>query len=308
MGDCCVDAPRECFGAENDDLDNLLPSDKSDKIEYENIRSNWFPRLMEMVYIESETTPQPVLYSFIYGCPQSTAFQEDCMNYNDYKTVVHHIPVCHPDSSLLFNNRFCAACNGYRMEDTFSYYARVQICDRWLALNYNVEDLFEKSTGADDLYHLCPPIFTGSIPNACRATAKRMRIYQPATMNNQDTPHLACTSFVNPIVTKNDYGETIIRSNQFCLQNTSAPWHCYDNKVRPHTFSGNPNKTVVLWVDKFGNVVARPLKDGHDDTEINTAGTLSIYSPATISLSLSFTVYCCIWFNSLRPNDAYMRQ
>ena len=115
-----------------------------------------------------------------------------------------------------------------------------------------------------------------------------------AMMNIQDTPHLACTSFVNPIVTKNDFGETIIRNNQFCLQDTSAPWHCYDSKVRPHTFPGNPNKTVVLSVDKFGNVVASPLKNGHDDTEINTGVTLSVYSPASISISLSFIVYYCI--------------
>ena len=43
LGDCCGDAPRECFGARNDHVSNLLPNDEGDMVEFENIRSNELP-------------------------------------------------------------------------------------------------------------------------------------------------------------------------------------------------------------------------------------------------------------------------
>ena len=278
----------KCFRAGNGRLDNLLPNDDGDTVELEFIRSNELPLRIKEVYIESEATPYSVYYSSVIGCPDSALYQHECAYSYAYKSIAYHTIVCHPHSGLLFRNRFCAACNGYRMEDTFSFYVHYELCENWLALNLSVDDLFENSTGVDELLGLCTHNTVLEIPNVCSATAERRRIYDPVVMNRQEEMSL-CTSFVNPVVTKNDFGQTIIMRNQFCLENTSASWHCYDGNVRPYTtFADMSNETVVVWVNKFGDVIVSPPNSGYDDTAIDIGGTSWVHSPTTISFVLVF--------------------
>ena len=269
LGDCCADAPSECFGAENDTLNNLLPVDEDGVIESENIRLHEFPYFVKSVYIESETTPRDVYYYFVQGCPHSAPYEQHCVKHNLYETVAHHTQVCHPNSGLLFYNRFCAACNGYRMEETVSFYYEIEICDSWLALNYAVEDLFEKSTGVDELYHLCRSNYLAYIiPNACIATTERRRQYEPRESMHGNEINL-CTSFVNPVITYH-LGERMMMKNQFCLPDKSASWHCYDGKVRSHRESVvTSKKTAVLWVNKLGITVVTPPNSSSDETAPN---------------------------------------
>ena len=282
LGDCCADAPRECFGAENDDSKNLLPSGVRGKVEFESIRSNEHILRLKRGHVKSESTLQDVYYSFVHECPHSAPYENDCINNVLYKSPAHHIRVCHPDSSLLFYNRFCAACNGYRMEDTFSLYQHLEVCDSWLALNYTMENLVKESIGVNDLYHLCPPFYAGDIPNVCRAIAERRRVYDRVVRNNQKKPSL-CTSFVNPVVTKNELGQAVIMKNPFCLENMSAPWHCYDGKLRPYIGDADiSNDTVVVWVNKSGDVVVSPPNSGYDDTATSVGDTSLFHSPVTI--------------------------
>ena len=298
LGDCCGDAPRECFGARNNHLSNLLPNDEGDMFEFESIRSNVLPIRTKYIYIESEKTPYGVYYSFVSGCSDSALYQQECIYNFMLETVAHYIPVCHHHSGLFFLNRFCAACNGYRMEETFSFYTHFELCENWIALNYSVDELFESSTGVDELQFLCLHTSVLEIPNACDATAERRRIYDPVVVNDQEKISL-CTGFANPVVSKNNLGQAVIMKNQFCLQNTSAPWHCYDGKVRPYTKDADiSNETVVVWVNKFGDTVVSPPNSGYDDTEIDIGGTSWIHSPASISLALLFFVFRYIYFDN----------
>ena len=212
-----------------------------------------------------------------------------------YERVAYHIPVCHHHSGLFFLNRFCAACNGYRMEETFSFYTHIELSENWLALNHSVDELFENFTGVDELLVVCLHTSVLEIPNACDTTAERRRIYDRVVVNDQEKISL-CTGFPNPVVSKNNLGLAVIMKNQFCLQNTSAPGHCYDGKVRPYTKDADTsNETVVVWVNKFGDAVVSPPNSGYDDTEINIGGTSWVHSPATIPLALFFFVFRYIY-------------
>ena len=249
--------------------------------------------MIKRVYLQSESTLLDVFYYNVDSCPHSAPYEQDCIHNVRYKSPAYHIPVCHPDSSLLFNNRFCAACNGYRMEDTFSLYQHLEVCDSWLALNYTMGDLFKNSTAVNDLYYLCPPIYAGKIPNVCNATTERSRVYDPVVMNNQEKPgfHNLCTRFVNPVVTKNELGQAVIMQNQFCLENMSAPWHCYDGKVRPYTgVEDISNDTVVVWVNKSGHAVASPPNSGYD-TASNKGGIYSAHNSVSFSPGVFLFVY-----------------
>ena len=291
LGDCCADAPRECFGAENDEVLNLLPNDGY--VEFESIRLNAAQRRIKTVYIDSDPVPYDVYYSFVKNCPSSGPYRQKCLFHTLHESVAHYTPVCHPNSGVLFANWFCAACNGYRVEDTFSFYIHVELCDRWMALSHTVDDLFENSTGVDDLLYLCHHYSNLEIPKACYATIERRRIYETKGKENS-VKNLLCTSFVNPVVTKNYLGHTAIMKNQFCLQNTSISWHCYDGKVRPNTGAvKNSNETAVLWVNKLGDAVASPLNSGYDDTAASMGGTSWFHSCATIPITVFIFVFRC---------------
>ena len=250
-------------------------------------------RHIKTVHIDSVPVPYDVYYSFVKYCPSSGPYRQKCLYHTLHESVAHYTPVCHPNSGVLFDNWFCAACNGYRVEDTFSFHIHVELCDVWLALNHTVDKLFENSTGVDDLLYLCHHYSKLKIPNACRTTIDWRRIYETIEMGNP-MKNLLCTSFVNPAVTKNDLGHAVILKNQYCLQNTSVSWHCYDGKVRPNTGAVNTlNKTVVLWVNKLGDAIASPLNSGYDDTATGMAETSWVHNRATIPITVVIFVFHC---------------
>ena len=147
LGDCCVDAPRECFGAENDVSKNFHPVDNRSWTEFTMTRSMYSCRTLQ--YIPRRSTVGIFMNNhFIQCCPDKAPYSRECEANFIYKTLAHRLPVCHPSSSLLLSNRFCAACHGFNFEDTVSFYHRISVCDQWLALNHTKEKLLENITGA----------------------------------------------------------------------------------------------------------------------------------------------------------------
>ena len=77
LGDCCVDAPRECFGAENDSGDNFLPGDDKSWVEFNRIRSMDIKRSLWMVSIGLYDRLL-MDYRFINRCPERASYKHQC--------------------------------------------------------------------------------------------------------------------------------------------------------------------------------------------------------------------------------------
>ena len=202
-------------------------------------------------------------YRFIQRCPEEARYSQECEANFIYKTLAHRLPVCHPSSSLLFANRFCAACHGFNFEDTVSFYHRIPVCDKWLALNHTKEKLLENVTGAYELYKLCSVEWTDFPPNDCIVSIVRNRCHDRYNNPQYDKDiGSQCSLLMNPVFTRTRENEIITVKYQHCFSNSSMPWQCYYEGTVP-TFPNPPSadwsNAVEFWVDRNGTLRVKSI-------------------------------------------------
>ena len=283
LGDCCVDAPRECFGAENDWADYFLPGDDKSWKEFQTIQA--FEMRRTLRNIPDMGVYMFLDYRFIDRCPKKAPYSRECEFNFLYKTPIHMLPVCHPSSSLLFANRFCAACHGFNFEDTVSFHQRIPVCDQWVALNHTKENLLEDGTGAYELPKLCSVEWSLFPPTKCIDSTVRNRLYDMLHHNDNDIRN-PCLYVKNPVYTIRQEGQLTITKNKHCFPNSSMPWQCYENAMSafPDPPGGDWNEAVDIWVDRDGKLQVGPVT-----TDKTARGKCSFSRPFLLILALSLT-------------------
>ena len=225
LGDCCVDAPRECFGAENDSVDNYFPGDDKSWAESHQIRDTGMGRSLWFVW-QTSYLRTFMDYRFISRCPKNVRGSEACEFHFKDRTLSRMLPVCHPASGLLFNNRYCAACHGFNVEDTVSFYGLIPVCGRWLTLNHTRKGRLENSAEAYELYNLCSVEFSNFPPTEYIVSTLRNRLYD---MFGYDDIRSPCSTFMDPVVKLADRS---IAKNIHCFPKPLGRW----NTVACHCF------------------------------------------------------------------------
>ena len=147
-------------------------------------------------------------FRMVVKCPVAFQYIKDCQG--NFRDLIHHIPVCHPGSNVIYKNIYCAMCNGLSVQHVVPFDALLPECPTWtdaLLTNRDQKGYIPRSIPQE-----CVAIW--QIPGTCARTAATMRCFEMGSNHH-------CWAYRNPV------RSSVVYANQFCEDVPSGNARCY---------------------------------------------------------------------------------
>ena len=169
LGDCCVDFSRECWV-----LANLFPGNQY-KISDINVA------VIENSNANSLEPERHLHIGFrqIDHCPKSSTslLYDKCRDARNKDDFGQQIPVCHSEEQVVFQNQYCAYCNGYRMCDLVSFELHFDITSACKKPNIQVCGSNKTRMSLGRMVNECITRRLIFVPKLCSAAVYRNKLY-----------------------------------------------------------------------------------------------------------------------------------
>ena len=212
LGDCCVDFSTVCS-----ELAKLFPGK-----EYKIGRGN-------RVVIKNSNASAPeserhLLIGFrqIDHCPQTSTslLQDKCRDAHNKDDIGRRIPVCHSGKQVVFQNQYCAYCNGYSMNELVPFELHVDISSDCKGPDIHGSGSNIPRMSLKQMVEECTTQNSLFVPEPCFAAVYRNKMYVRRDQSK-------CKSHLNTVIS------TISREvyqNEHCLPRDITDIECFNGE------------------------------------------------------------------------------
>ena len=210
LSDCCVDFSTECLN-----LTELYPSKPYHSYSVnlaviENVDANGF---------ESQTHLH-VAFRDVDYCPKPSPLHEKCKNTYNKEDFRRLIPVCHPKSHVVFQNQYCANCNGYHINELVSFEYHLDIPSACKELNLHPTGSIKPRLSLEHMITECKLTRSLFVPKHCFGSVYRNKRYKR-------TDQEMCKSHLNPVVVSNNSN---VYCNKYCVPDGITDIECFNGE------------------------------------------------------------------------------
>ena len=235
LGDCCVDFSTECSG-----LAKLFPGKqyKADGVNLVNIENS------------NATSPESTSHLLIRvrqidRCPKTATplLHMKCKDAHSKDDLGRQIPVCHTEKKVVFQNQYCANCNGYRMRDLVSFELHLDITSACKGHDIHMSGSNKTRMSLEQMVNECTTWRSYFVPNLCFAAVYRNKLY---TSRDQSM----CKSYLNPVISSNSPG---VYQNMHCFPQGITDFECFNGEWPSSMPTNRPSQVNnIISLDNSG--------------------------------------------------------
>ena len=212
LGDCCEDFSRECSGLA---IFFLGKQYKTNEINLAVIKNS------------NTISPEQEKHLFIGfrqidHCPKSSTLllHDKCRDARNKDDLGQEIPVCHSEKQVVFQNQYCAYCNGYRMRDLVSFELHFDITSACKEPNIHVSGSNKSRMSLERMVNECSTWRVFFVPNLCFAAVYRNKLYGRRDQS-------MCRSYLNPVISTNS---GVVYQNKHCFPQGITDFECFNGE------------------------------------------------------------------------------